>query len=222
MAFFIFVLTIDVIATVASALKGRILSAMFGVIASGSVIWLRYRGELFLSSSSVGYFSDGYAPRFLETVIVFLLVFLPLSAMVIRGALRNALAKSWWANKQEGPRMAKIDKLVAEASEHLDGDEEVLIAVDGTSETGRLGAYSRRAGVLIATDKRLLFYAKEVTEFELESFPYETISSFERGKRTMVDSLKFHSSGNKVSMKWIQATNLDEFVATVKSKMDEA
>ncbi len=221
MAFFIFVLTIDVIATVASALKGRILSAMFGVIASGSVIWLRYRGELFSEISS-GELLPGYAPRVVETVIVFLLVFLPLSVMVIRGALRNALAKSWWANKQEGPRMAKIDKLVAEASEHLDGDEEVLIAVDGTSETGRLGAYSRRAGVLIATDKRLLFYAKEVTELDLESFPYETISSFERGKRTMVDSLKFHSSGNKVSMKWIQATNLDEFVATVKSKMDEA
>lgn len=118
--------------------------------------------------------------------------------------------------------MAKLDKLVAKASEHLDDGEEILEAVDGTYETEVMGTDSARAGVLLATDNRLLFYAKKMTGFELESFSYKTISSFERGKSMMGGTLKFHASGNSVSMKWISAKNLDEFVSTVKSKMDEA
>ena len=118
--------------------------------------------------------------------------------------------------------MAKIEKLVERASEHLDDDEQILEAVDGQYETERMGTDSSRAGVLIATDQRLLFYAKKMTGFELESFSYKTISSFERGKSMMGGSLKFHASGNSVSMKWITADNLDEFVSTVKSKMNEA
>lgn len=118
--------------------------------------------------------------------------------------------------------MAKVEKLVERASEHMDEGESVLEAVDGAYETETFGEDSVRSGVLIATDHRLLFYAKKMTGFDLESFPYQTIASFERGKSMMGGTLKFNSSGNSVSMKWIKAKNLDEFVLTVKSKMDEA
>ena len=118
--------------------------------------------------------------------------------------------------------MAKIDKLLEQAGPHLDEGESVLSAVEGAYEVERLGADSVRRGVLLATETRLVFYAKKLTGFDLESFPYKTVSSFERGKNINGGILKFHASGNSVSVKWIRSPNLDEFVTMVKGRIDEA
>ena len=67
--------------------------------------------------------------------------------------------------------MAKRDKLLAGAAEHLDAGESVEAAVLGTYETEIAGSDSVRSGILIATDRRLVFFAKKVTGYELESFP---------------------------------------------------
>ena len=118
--------------------------------------------------------------------------------------------------------MASLDKLVEQAKSHLDEGESVLLAIDGQYEVERFGADSIRSGVLIATERRLVFYAKKLTGYDLESFPYKTLSSFERGKNMMGGTLKFHSSGNTVSMKWIKASNLDDFVTVVRENMNAA
>ncbi len=73
--------------------------------------------------------------------------------------------------------MAKEEKLVDRAREHLEPGEEVLAAVLGTCEVKIMGSDSTRTGVLIATDRRVVFYAKKMTGFDLESYPYSTISS---------------------------------------------
>ena len=184
--FVITVVAIDVVVTIVCALKGRSVFAVFGVGAISTAIFAFNAGPL----------GGG----------IFLFVSLPLSLIVIIGAFRHAIAGSRWATKQ----------LVAEASKHLDVDEQILIAVDATPKTD--GAL---AGVLIATNKRLLFYAKkEWFGFKLESFPYKTISSFEPDK--MGGTLGFRSSGNIVLITSIRAQRLDKFVATVKTKIDKA
>ena len=118
--------------------------------------------------------------------------------------------------------MAKLEKLVAHAQEHLEDGEEVIAAVDGTYETERFGTDSIRSGVLIATDRRVVFYAKKMTGYELESFPYENISSFEQGKNMMGGTIKFFASGNTASMKWIKADGLAALTDTVKARMGKS
>ena len=67
------------------------------------------------------------------------------------------------------------DKLVARVQEELEPGERVVAAVRGTYET----AVAPRAGVLVATDRRLVFFGKKLMGYNLESFPYRQISSFE-------------------------------------------
>ena len=101
--------------------------------------------------------------------------------------------------------MAKADKLLEQAKAHLHEGEQVLALVAGTYETRLMGEDSVRSGILIATDRRLVFYAKKVGGYEFESFTYENISSFEQCKDMMMGhKLAFHASGNNVKVKWIK------------------
>jgi hypothetical protein len=117
--------------------------------------------------------------------------------------------------------VSKLDKLLGKAQGHLDEGEEVLKAIVGTYETKRMGQDSVRKGLLAATDRRLLFYAKKLGGYDLESFPYENISSIEMGKQmVMGHHVKFFASGNEVKMKWIDdKTAVAEFVTEVKRRM---
>jgi hypothetical protein len=118
--------------------------------------------------------------------------------------------------------MGKLDKLLGQAREHLGQGEEVISAVLGTYEAKVLGQDSVRTGLLIATDHRVVFYAKKMGGYELESFPYSNISSFEQGKNMMGPNVTFFSSGNKVYVKWIKDGDVSEFVAAVRSRMGKS
>lgn len=116
--------------------------------------------------------------------------------------------------------MAKLDKLVGLATSHLEPAETILGAVQGSYETTLLGSKTTRAGVLIATDRRVVFYAKKLTGFEMESFPYRNISSFEQGKNLMGHTITFFASGNRVDMKWIlEGPDLSVLTRHVKAAM---
>jgi len=210
--FVIFVIAVDAVAIVVCVLKGRFFSALFGVGAIGIAIWALSRSQILCPPACPKATPYG--------AVVWLYGSVPLSLIVIIRAIRQAKTGTYWVVKLEDLRKTKVDKLVAKAGNNLEGDEQVLIAVDGTRFTsGARHSISTQAGVLIATDQRLLFYAKKGTE----SFPYETISSFEHDTtENGDDKLVFHSSGNIVMISWIHAKNLDEFVATVKSRMDGA
>jgi hypothetical protein len=115
--------------------------------------------------------------------------------------------------------MAKLDKLLEQAKGHLDPGEQVLAAVQGTYETKIMGSDSVRSGILMATQGRIVFYAKKLGGYDLESFAYGNISSFEQSKAMMGHTIAFFASGNKVSMKWINdAAAMQQFVATVRER----
>lgn len=103
--------------------------------------------------------------------------------------------------------MGKAEKLVSQAVNHLEPGELVVAAVMGAYETKILGSDSIRNGVLIATDRRVVFYATKLGGFDLESYPFGHISSFEHGKSLMGHHVTFFASGNKVSVKWLQPAN---------------
>jgi hypothetical protein len=115
--------------------------------------------------------------------------------------------------------MAKIDKLGGQIAEHLDDGEEVIATVLGIYATKVMGKDSVRTGIFAATSRRLVFYAKKLGGYDLESFPYENISSFEMSKGMMGRKMSFFASGNKVEMKNINKGEIDEFTATVRGRM---
>jgi uncharacterized OB-fold protein len=116
--------------------------------------------------------------------------------------------------------VAKIDKLTEQARAHFEPGEEIRAAVQGTYETKIMGSDSVRTGSLIATDRRLLFYAKKLGGYELESYPYGNISSFEQGKNMMGHNITFFASGNKVHMKWMKTDReLARFTEVVRAAM---
>ncbi len=116
--------------------------------------------------------------------------------------------------------MAKLDKLLDQAKEHLDEGEEVLAVIKGTYETKKMGNDWTRAGILAATDHRLVFYAKKMGGYDFEVFPYKEISSIETGKGMAGHHVKFFASGNEVSLKWIDRnSDVPAFVGVVKDQM---
>jgi hypothetical protein len=115
--------------------------------------------------------------------------------------------------------MAKLDKLLDKLAEHLEEGETVETAVQGAYETKLMGNDTVRTGILAATDRRLVFYAKKMAGFDMEVFPYENISSFEMGKSMSGHTISFFASGNKVTMKWINKGDLPKLVEIVKSRM---
>ena len=126
--------------------------------------------------------------------------------------------------------MAKIDKLLKRSKEHFEDGEEPLqivlagrdqaqpAVIRGSYEVEILGKDSVRAGILIATDRRLLFYAKKLTGYDLEAFPYANISSMEMGKNLMGHHISFFASGNKCKMKWIKGA-IRPFVEAVREQI---
>ena len=58
----------------------------------------------------------------------------------------------------------------------------MLAAVQGTYETKMMGSDTVRTGILLATPNRLVFYAKKLGGYDLESFGYDKVSSFEQSK----------------------------------------
>ena len=118
--------------------------------------------------------------------------------------------------------MAKIDKLLEHAKDHFAPGEDALVSVFGSYEIKRMGSDSVRDGIFIATNQRLLFYAKKLTGFDLESVPYGNISSLEMGKGFLGHYINFFASGNSAKMKWIQVGDVSAFVEVVKAQMEAA
>jgi hypothetical protein len=117
--------------------------------------------------------------------------------------------------------MAKLEKLTEQAKEHLEPGEETLEIVMGTYEAKMLGRDDiARSGIFVATDRRLVFYAKKMTGYDLEVFPYENISSIEMGKNMMGHHISLFASGNNVEMKWIdKKQDVPAFISAVKARM---
>lgn len=118
--------------------------------------------------------------------------------------------------------MAKVDRLLKEAKAHFESGEKALVTVLGAYEIKLMGTDTVRNGILVATDLRLLFFAKKLGGFDLEVFPYQNISSIEMGKNLMGHRISLFASGNKVEMKWINQGEVKDFVDTVKRRISDA
>lgn len=114
--------------------------------------------------------------------------------------------------------MAGLKKNLKELQPHLSEGEEVLAHVFGAYETKIMGNDSLRNGLMAATNKRLIFFAKKTFGFDMEMFEYSNISSVEASKSMMGHTITFFASGNKASLKWIHEGDVPAFIETVRAK----
>lgn len=117
--------------------------------------------------------------------------------------------------------MATLNKNLKELQKHLENNEEVINAVFGQYETKRFNQDTLRNGILVTTNKRVLFFAKKMGGYDMEVFPYSSISSIEFSKQLMGYNISFFASGNKVKMKRVVAGDIDELIQTIKSKISK-
>lgn len=115
--------------------------------------------------------------------------------------------------------MASYKKLLTLARDHMDADEKVVASVKGAYETKIFGGDSVRKGVMIATDRRVLFYAKKLFGYDFETFPYSNVSSIEGGKTMMGPHFTLFASGNKAAMKWITHGDTPRFIEVVRQRI---
>ncbi|WP_086427875.1 PH domain-containing protein [Staphylococcus cornubiensis] len=102
----------------------------------------------------------------------------------------------------------------------LHKNEEIVYSIFGAYETKTLGNDTVKNGVLAATEERIIFCAKRLSGYDSEIFHYNKISTFELSKKLMGNIITFYSSGNKVSIKWINDDELDDFIEFVNEKIN--
>jgi hypothetical protein len=110
-------------------------------------------------------------------------------------------------------------KLTKQLKPHLQNQEKIVSSVKGTYEIKIMNKDSIRNGNLIATDKRIIFFAKKLFGYDLESFPFKNISSIEKSKGMLGHSITFFASGNKCTMKWIKSGEISNFTDYVNTKI---
>jgi hypothetical protein len=93
---------------------------------------------------------------------------------------------------------------------HLGREERVLASVRGTVETGRGEPWT---GLLLATDRRLVFIADDMATY----LPYAAIERVGRGKSLLGSYVELTTAGQPVRIKWISARRVRPFVRTVRS-----
>jgi len=113
--------------------------------------------------------------------------------------------------------MAGFDRNLELVEEHLDQCETIKASVFGVYECKIMGADTIRNGIFVATENRIVFFAKKLMGYDLEVFPFENITSIEQSKGIMGHKITFFASGNKSTIKWINEGNVDQFYNYVNS-----
>lgn len=116
------------------------------------------------------------------------------------------------------------EKLIPPARQFFEPGEEALATVAGQYEKLKPNGQKEhiRSCVLVATDRRVLFYAKKITGHDVESFPYSLISSIVEGKNLMGRNVQVIAPGHLVEVKWIKSpADLTAFVSTARERMGQ-
>ena len=106
--------------------------------------------------------------------------------------------------------MGKNERMRRLYANHLGREERVLASVRGTVEAGRNSPWT---GLLLATDRRLVFIADDSASY----LPYSAIERVARGKGLIGSYVALHTRGHEVRIKWIHARRVRPFVRTVRS-----
>lgn len=113
-----------------------------------------------------------------------------------------------------------MDKDLEAIKTHLEEGEHILAAVQGQNvKTAGGKEGGMRGGTLAATDRRVVFYRKNMGGFDFETITYETITSVERGKTFSGAHIRMTVAGNALEMKWIKTGDPDGVALAIRERV---
>ena len=92
------------------------------------------------------------------------------------------------------------NKKAERAKKHLQPGEEVLYWTAGVCESTLMGHATKRNGIILATRIRVVIVIEKMFGFELEEYPYHTLSSIENSKGLLGYSLTLIASANRTKI----------------------
>lgn len=105
--------------------------------------------------------------------------------------------------------------------EHLEHDEEIIKYLYGMYDSTMLGEKTKRNGVMVGTDKRVIFYGKKTFGYNLETIDYSKISSVDYSKGYVFGKMKIYTSGNDIEFETAMEIEAKEFMQIIKEKQHE-
>ena len=82
------------------------------------------------------------------------------------------------------------------------------------------GYYNDKSGLLVATDRRIIFLDKGLLgQLKVEDFWYDNISSMESTRGIVFGSITVYSSGNKAVIDKVPKNEVDDFVTAQRNKL---
>lgn len=79
------------------------------------------------------------------------------------------------------------------------------------------GVYNNRIGLLVATDRRLVFVDKGLMSLKVEDFQYDKISSIQYQTGWVLGQITIFASGNRAEIKQIAKNHTPLFAETVRN-----
>lgn len=111
-------------------------------------------------------------------------------------------------------------EMLEKAKKHLHSGETVKHWSSGTVESKMLGNDTKRSAVVLATSKRVIvFVPKMFGNYDIEEFPYSSMSSIEAGKGFLGGTAKFIASSNTMKVTTMQAGQPQQLIEFVRSQL---
>lgn len=84
------------------------------------------------------------------------------------------------------------------------------------------GLYNNGNGILVATNKRLIFIDKGMFSLKVEDFPYDKITSIQYSTGMMFGGMDIFCSGNKAEIKRVAKDQVKSFADYVRARITKA
>jgi len=119
--------------------------------------------------------------------------------------------------------MSSLEKMAAKASERFEPGETAIVSVLGISKRITTDTDLQKPAVLVATDRRVVLYAKDLLSHAFESYRYGDITSAMISNGALAGGEATLSvAGNAVSVYRIRKGDIELFESTVRERMDAA
>ena len=134
---------------------------------------------------------------------------------------KNTKTEKELANEDKVKNGKTAIKNLNGAKEHFEDDEELLDYIFGMYDSKLLKNDTKTNGVLIATNKRVIFYGKKmITGFDFVTIDYSKISSVEYNQGMIFGELKIHTSGNVIKIETTMHNGARELIKLIKNKIN--
>lgn len=111
--------------------------------------------------------------------------------------------------------MASREQIELKAKEQIGEDEEILATLHGNYRFNGKSAYF---AVMIATDKKVVFYSKAILSEKCEIFPYQNINTVEYGKNFLTgNNVTLNTSSTEINL--VRAKEPEKFTTTVRDNI---